>query len=628
METLFPVDEKEARKSAPLAVRMRPQNLNEFVGQEEILGEGKLLRRAIISDTLTSVILYGPPGIGKTTLAHIIAGHTKGIFEKLNAVTSGVTEIRQIMAGARERKRSHRRKTVLFVDEIHRFNKAQQDAFMEDVEEGNIVLVGATTHNPFFALATPLLSRSRVFELKPLSDQDIVSILKRALADKKKGLGNYKVEIKDEALAHLAKSAEGDTRRALNSLEVAVLTTPPGSDKTISIDLSVAQEVTAKKAIRYDRLEDEHFDTISAFIKSVRGSDPDAALYYLAKMLEGGEDPRFIARRLVILASEDIGNADPSALTLAVSTFQAVDFIGMPEARITLAQATTYLACAPKSNASYVAVEKADDDVKQGRVLPIPPYLRVGTYPGAKKLGRGQGYLYAHDFPGHVVAQKYLAEDRQYYFPTEEGQEAEIKKRLENLKEMKKTKEKKMKIRQTIRAKREALSPEEVNSRSERIKKCFLRDPDFQEAQTIVLYVSFRNEVDTLPLIKEALVLRKKVCLPRTNVRDRSLTFYHIQNLDDLTPGHFGILEPKKNCPVLPPPEIELVVMPGIAFDEGGGRIGFGGGYYDRFLRQVPAQIKKIALAYEFQVIKDRIPILAKDAKVDKIITEERIIIP
>ncbi|PIP16169.1 MAG: hypothetical protein COX46_03930, partial [bacterium (Candidatus Ratteibacteria) CG23_combo_of_CG06-09_8_20_14_all_48_7] len=505
METLFPVDEKEDRKSAPLAVRMRPQNLEEFVGQEEILGEGKLLRRAIVSDTLTSVILYGPPGIGKTTLAHIIARHTKGIFERLNAVTSGVTEIRQIMAGARERKRSHHRKTILFVDEIHRFNKAQQDAFMEDVEEGNIILVGATTHNPFFALATPLLSRSRVFELKPLSDQDIVSILKRTLKDKKRGLGNYRVEIKDEALAHLAKSAEGDTRRALNSLEVAVLTTPPGSNKTISIDLAVAQEVTAKKAIRYDRLEDEHFDTISAFIKSVRGSDPDAALYYLAKMLEGGEDPRFIARRLVILASEDIGNADPSALTLAVSTFQAVDFIGMPEARITLAQATTYLACAPKSNASYVAVEKATDDVKQGRVLPIPPYLRVGTYPGAKKLGRGQGYLYPHNFTGRVVSQKYLTEDRQYYFPTEEGQEAEIKERLENLKEMKKTKGKKMEIRQTIRAKREALSPEEVNSRSERIKKCFSRDPDFQKAQTIVLYVSFRNEVDTLPLIKEAL---------------------------------------------------------------------------------------------------------------------------
>ncbi|MBU2496043.1 MAG: 5-formyltetrahydrofolate cyclo-ligase [Candidatus Omnitrophota bacterium] len=628
MDTLFPEAEKKDLKDAPLSLRMRPKTLEEFVGQAEILGEGKLLSRAILSDRVASIIIFGPPGTGKTTLAHIIANHTRGVFEQLNAVTAGVVDIRQVLSGARERKRKLNRKTILFVDEIHRFNKAQQDAFMEDVEEGNIVLVGATTHNPFFALNTPLLSRSQVFELKTLTDQDIAMILKRALADKESGLGNYRVEIVDDAFQHLAKSAEGDARRALNSLEVAVLTTPADSEGIIRIDRNIAREVTAKKIIRYDRVEDEHFDTISAFIKSVRGSDPDAALYYLAKMLEGGEDPRFIARRLVILASEDIGNADPAALPIAVSAFQAADFIGMPEARIPLAQATTYLACAPKSNAAYLALEKASEDVREGKILPTPAYLRVGSYKGAETLGRGQGYKYPHQFPGHFVSQAYLSEERRYYFPTEEGKEKEIKTRMENLKELKKALDRKMEMRFAARKKREALPEKEVAARSERIKKCVLHDPDFNKAEVIVLYASFRNEVNTMNLIKEALSVGKKIGLPRTNTRTRSLTFYLIKNLSDLSAGAYGIPEPNEDCKLLPASEIDLVIMPGIAFDETGCRIGFGGGYYDRFLSQVPPAIKKIALAYEFQILKEKIPDLAKDAKIDKIITEERIIVP
>jgi len=628
MDTLFPEEKKADLKEAPLSLRMRPKTLAEFVGQKEILGEGKLLSRAILSDRVASIIIFGPPGTGKTTLAHIIANHTRGIFERLNAVTAGVAEIRQALSEARERKQKLNRKTILFVDEIHRFNKAQQDAFMEDVEEGNIVLVGATTHNPFFALNTPLLSRSQVFELKTLTDQDIARILKRALADKEYGLGNYRVEIDDDAFQHLAKSAEGDARRALNSLEVAVLTTPADSQGIIRIDQKIAREVTAKKIIRYDRVEDEHFDTISAFIKSVRGSDPDAALYYLAKMLEGGEDPRFIARRLVILASEDIGNADPAALPLAVSAFQATDFIGMPEARIPLAQATAYLACALKSNAAYLALEKASEDVRGEKVLPTPAYLRVGSYQGAETLGRGQGYKYPHQFPGHFVPQAYIPEERRYYFPTEEGKEKEIKTRMENLKELKKALDQKMEMRVAARQKREALSEKEVAARSERIKKRVLPDPDFQKAKAIALYASFRNEVNTMNLIKEALISGKKIGLPKTDTRTRSLTFYLIKDLADLSIGVYGIPEPNENCKLLPPSEIDLVVMPGIAFDETGCRIGFGGGYYDRFLRQVPKSVKKIALAYEFQVLKEKIPDLAKDAKIDKIITEERVIVP
>ena len=628
MNTLFPEQEKAGRGQEPLAVRMRPDTLDEFVGQEEILGKGKLLRRAIISDRVSSIILFGPPGTGKTTLAYIIANHTQGIFERLNAVTAGVNDVRQVLSIARERRRSQNRKTILFVDEIHRFNKAQQDAFMEDLEEGNIILVGATTHNPFFVLSNPLLSRSHVFELKPLSDKDIEKILLRAMKDKERGLGQYQVKITEEAFRHLIRSSEGDARRALNSLEVAVLTTPAGPDGVIHIDRSAAEDVTAKKIIRYDRSEEGHYDTISAFIKSVRGSDPDAALYYLAKMLEAGEDPRFIARRLIILASEDIGNADPAGLSVAVSAFQAVDLLGMPEARITLAQATTYLACAPKSNASFIALEKASEDVREGKILPVPPHLRVGSYRGAKELGRGQDYKYPHDFPGHFVPQDYLPEKRRYYRPTEEGQERDIKERMEKLRELKKALDGKMEMRLSVRKLREAISSQEVASRSERIKKCILRDPDFQKAKIVAMYASFRNEVDTVSLVRETLTLDKKVCLPKTNIKTRSLTFHLISKMEDLAPGAFGIPEPKKDCPVVPPSEIDLVIMPGIAFDETGRRIGFGGGYYDRFLKQISPHAKKIALAYEFQVIRERIPDLAKDAKVDRIITEERVITP
>ncbi len=627
MNTLFKKEPATPEKE-PLAVRMRPTTLDEFVGQEEILGEGKLLRRAILSDRVSSLILFGPPGTGKTTLAYIIANHTQGVFERLNAVTAGVHDLRQILFRARERRRSQNRKTILFVDEIHRFNRAQQDAFMEDVEEGNIILIGATTRNPFFVMSAPLLSRSHIFELKPLSDQDLKKILQRALDDREKGLGAYKTEVTQEALYHIIRSAEGDARRALNSLEVAVLTTKPDSQGFIKIDRTIAEEVTAKKAIRYDRKEDEHYDTISAFIKSVRGSDPDAALYYLAKMLEAGEDPRFIARRLIILASEDIGNADPMGLSIAVSAFQAVDLIGMPEAKIPLAQATTYLACAAKSNASYLALEKALDDVRQGKVLPIPSYLKVGSYKGAKELGRGQGYQYSHDFPKHLSGQNYLAEKRRYYYPTQEGQEKRLKKRMEELRRLKKALDRKMEMRLKAKEIREKLSSQEVASRSQRIKEHLLKDPDFQKAEVVALYASFRNEVETFSLIKEAVDLKKKVCLPRTNLATKSLTFHLITGTENLIPGAFGILEPKKECPEVLPSKIDLIILPGVAFDKTGGRIGFGGGYYDRFLKQLSPETKKIALAYEFQVFPNQIPCLAKDVKVDKIITEERVLTP
>ena len=419
----------------PLAVRMRPRTLEEVAGQAHLLGPGKLLRRAIDADRLTSLILYGPPGIGKTTLAQIIARQTKAHVERINATAAGVAEMREALGRARERVRATGARTLLFVDEIHRFNKAQQDVLMPEVESGNPILIGATTMNPFFAVQPALVSRSLVCELKSLQPDDILAILKRAIADAERGLGAMLIDADGDALAHVASASDGDARRALNALELAALTTPPGADGRIHLTRAVLEESMQKKAVVYDADEDAHYDTISAFIKSMRGSDPDAALYWLAKMLYAGEDPRFIARRIVICASEDVGNADPQALVIATAAMHAVDFIGMPECRIPLAQAAVYIAAAPKSNAAYMGINAAMKDVEEGRTMEVPQHLKDAHYKSAKKLGRGEGYEYAHDHPNHYVKQDYTPEKRIYYEPSDLGFEKQIKAWLKHIKE-------------------------------------------------------------------------------------------------------------------------------------------------------------------------------------------------
>ncbi len=426
-------DKPENTKDAPLAVRMRPRRLNEFVGQEHILGKGRLLRRAIEADRISSLVLYGPPGTGKTSLAWCIANVTQAYYVAINATTSNVEELRRVISAAKIRKDNSGRKTILFIDEIHRFNKAQQDVLLPDVESGNPVLIGATVHNPFFSLASPLLSRSLVCELKALKENEVLSLLFSALKDKERGFGNLKIEADKKALAFLAKSSEGDARRALNALEVGALTTAKDKQGIIHFDLAAAADSIQKKAVLYDNDEDAHYDTASAFIKSMRGSDPDAAIYWMAKMLYAGEDPRFIARRICIAAAEDVGNADPLALVLANAALQISEFVGLPEARIPLAQAAIYVACAPKSNASYLAIDKAYADIEKQKVQEVPDHLKDASYPGAETLGHGQGYKYAHDYPGHYVKQKYTRKKVRYYEPTEIGHEAKIKERLEKL---------------------------------------------------------------------------------------------------------------------------------------------------------------------------------------------------
>lgn len=423
-------------REAPLALRMRPQTLDEVAGQEQIVGPGRLLRRAIEADQLSSLIFYGPAGTGKTTLARVIANTTKSHFEQLNAVTSGVADLRRVMDEARQRRGMHGVKTILFIDEIHRFNKAQQDALLPAVEDGTIILIGATTENPFFEVNPALVSRSRIFRLEPLAEADLRKLMARALQDAECGLGRYQVDIATEAVDHIVRVANGDARSALNALELAVLTTPAGPDGVRHIDLQVAAESIQRRALAYDKNGDQHYDTISAFIKSMRGSDPDAALYWLARMIYAGEDPLFIARRIVICAAEDVGMADPQALVVANAAYQTVHGIGMPEGRIPLAEAAVYVATAPKSNAAYLAIDRALADVEAKKVSGVPIHLRDAHYKGAERLGHGKGYQYAHDFPEHYVEQDYLPAElagARYYEPGELGYEGQVGERLKRL---------------------------------------------------------------------------------------------------------------------------------------------------------------------------------------------------
>lgn len=419
----------------PLAARMRPRTLDEFVGQSHILAPGKLLRRMLESDRISSVVFYGPPGTGKTSLAELIAKHTKRTFRSLNAAAAGVKELREVLDKSREDVSTGGQRTVLFIDELHHFNKQQQNVLLPDVEEGIVALVAATTANPFFALIAPLLSRSQIFELQPLSAAEVQVLLQRSLADSVRGLGARKVTATPEALEFLATICDGDARRALSALEIGVLSLGPDQK---SFDLSAAEESIQRKQIRYDSDGDDHYDAASALIKSIRGSDPDAAVYWMARMLAAGEEPRFVARRLVIAAAEDIGNADPKGLVLAQAAAAATEFIGMPECRIILSQAVTYLALAPKSNAAYLAIDAALEDVQQNRLLPVPMHLRDRHYRGAARLGHGDGYEYPHDAKDGWVAQDYLGVERRYYEPVERGFEQELKQRLDEFRQRRK----------------------------------------------------------------------------------------------------------------------------------------------------------------------------------------------
>ncbi len=436
---LFSGEQKNNDKNKPLAYRMRPKDFSEIYGQENIIGEGKLLRRMIESDRLQSLILYGPPGTGKTSLAKIIADRTDSDFVKLNAVTSGVKDLRAVIKKGENNIKLYNQRTILFIDEIHRFNKSQQDALLPSVEKGIIIMIGATTENPYFEVNSPLLSRSRVFKLEPLEKEDIKKIIKQALKDKKNGLGDYKININEKAIDFLADKANGDARVALNGLEIAVFSTPTDKEGKIDLDQEIIAESLQEKIVKYDKDGDRHYDVISAFIKSIRGSDPDAALYWLALMLEAGENPMFIGRRLIVHASEDIGMADPGALQIAVSAVRALEYIGMPEARIPLAQATIHLASAPKSNSVIEGIDKALQFVKNNEYSEVPNHLKDNHYSGSKDLKHGEGYKYPHDYENNYVKQNYLPDkykDIELYHPDGLGRERKIKKFLNDLKSL------------------------------------------------------------------------------------------------------------------------------------------------------------------------------------------------
>ena len=429
--------ENNKEKESPLAARMRPRTLDEVVGQQHIIARDKLLYRAIMADKLSSIILYGPPGTGKTTLAKVIAGTTKAEFTQINATIAGKKDMEEVVAKAKDNLGMYGKKTILFIDEIHRFNKGQQDYLLPFVEDGTVILIGATTENPYFEVNGALISRSIIFELKPLTADDVKTLLRRAVSDKERGMGAYKAVLEEDAEEFLSDLADGDARHALNALELGILTTSRSDDGLIHITKEVAEECIQKKVARYDKDGDNHYDTISAFIKSMRGSDPDAAVYYLARMLNAGEDPKFIVRRMMVCASEDVGNADPQALQVAVAASLAVERLGMPEARITLAQAASYIATAPKSNAAICAIDDALEEVRQSGNLPIPSHLQDAHYKSAGKLGHGIGYKYAHDYPNNYVEQQYLPYElngKEFYSPSGNGYEVRIKEHMKKLK--------------------------------------------------------------------------------------------------------------------------------------------------------------------------------------------------
>ncbi len=423
--------ENQIKKNAPLADRMRPRNLKEFIGQKNVVGDDKFLNRSIKADRINSMIFFGPPGTGKTTLANIIANTTNMNFEKLSAVTSGVKDIREVVAKAEELLKLYNKRTIVFIDEIHRFNKSQQDALLPFVEKGIIILIGATTENPYFEVNKALLSRVMIIPLESLDEEDIENVIRQSLGDKERGLGRLEINITQDAIDYLVNISEGDARFALNSLEISVLSTNPDENGIINIDRDIISNSTFKRNLSYDKNGEEHYNIISAFIKSMRGSDIDASIYWLARMIESGEDPKFIARRILITASEDIGNADPNALNIGISAFRALEYLGMPEARHALAQAVVYMASAPKSNSSYNALNAALADVQNEKSQGVPNHLKDASYKGASKLGHGKGYKYPHDYEGNYVEQEYMEERKKYFYPTENGYEIEIKNRIE-----------------------------------------------------------------------------------------------------------------------------------------------------------------------------------------------------
>lgn len=430
MDLFAKAEQANRQKAEPLAARMRPRTLDEMIGQSHLLAPGKLLRRLVVSKRIQSLLFYGPPGTGKTTLARLIAAETKSAFRQLNAVTSGIKELRESLEWAQTELSVTGARPILFIDEIHRFNRSQQDALLPDVEAGTISLVGATTSNPFFSVNGALLSRSQIFELHPLTEEDIAELLNRALRDSERGFGKLNIDVESDAIAFCAKMAEGDARRALNAIEVAILSS---NQFPVKLSVPLMQESMQKKILQFDPSGDQHYDMASALIKSIRGSDVDASLYWLARAIESGEEIRFLTRRLVILASEDIGNADPQALVLAVAAMQACEFVGLPECQLTLSQAVIYLSLAPKSNSATTAIGSAREEVRSGKLIAVPNHLRDGHYPGSKQLGHGAGYAYAHDHEEGVAAQDYLGVDRQFYKPVERGHEVELARRYEEL---------------------------------------------------------------------------------------------------------------------------------------------------------------------------------------------------
>ena len=433
------------KQESPLAVRMRPRTLDEVVGQSHIIGKDRLLYRAIKADKISSLIFYGPPGTGKTTLARVIANTTSAQFVQMNATTSGKKDMEQAVSQAKDMLGMYGKRTILFIDEIHRFNKAQQDYLLPFVEDGTVILIGATTENPYFEVNGALLSRSKIFHLEPLSAEEIAGLIRKAVTDEERGMGAYGAAITEEAVSFIARMAGGDARAALNAVELGVITTEPNADGKILIDLDVAQECIQRKAVHYDKSGDNHYDVISAFIKSMRGTDPDAAVFYLARMLDAGEDPKFIARRIMICASEDVGNADPQALQVAVAASLAVERVGLPEGRIILSQAASYVASAPKSNACVMAIDKAQEMVRRADTGQVPPHIRDAHYGGARDLGHGIGYKYAHDYPENYVRQQYLPDairEERFYIPTENGYEKQIRNHLEHLRNREEQEEK------------------------------------------------------------------------------------------------------------------------------------------------------------------------------------------